>query len=166
MNQWVVDTNVMVVANGRHDGDRPVSSGCRAASIEFLLEFLKRDNCVLVDYADAVLTEYRDYLNLSGQPGVGDRFLQELYRNVARIQRVDLPIGEDGEYADLHPDIAASGFDPSDRKFAALALQQGVPVANSVDSDWIEHLALLTDCGVVVNLLCGQDQAEWYEPAN
>ena len=165
MNQWVVDTNVMVVANGRHDGDRPVSSGCRAASIEFLSELLKGDNCVLVDYADAVLTEYRDYLNMSGQPGVGDRFLQELYRNMARIQRVDLPIGADGEYADLHPDIVASGFDRSDRKFAALALQQNAQVANSVDSDWIENLAVLTDCGVVVSLLCGHDQAEWYEPA-
>lgn len=166
MNLWVIDTNVMVVANGRHEGDRPVSLGCRAASIEFLLEFLKGDNCVLVDYADAVLKEYRDYLNFSGQPGVGDRFLQELYRNMARIQRVDLPIGTDDEYSDLHPDIAASGFDQSDRKFAALALQQGAPVANSVDSDWVLHLALLTDCGIVVNLLCGQDRAEWYEAAS
>lgn len=163
MSQWVVDTNVMVVANGRHDGERAVSANCRAASVEFLLTLLTGKNCVLVDFADAVLAEYRTYLNPNGQPGVGDRFLQELYRNVDRIHRVELPVGADGEYADLHPDIVASGFDPSDRKFAALALKQDAPVANSVDSDWLEDLTVLTACGVQVHLLCGADQASWYE---
>jgi len=163
MSHWVVDTNVMVVANGRHDGDSAVSASCRAASVEFLLELLSGNNCVLVDFAGAVLTEYRTYLNPSGQPGVGDRFLQELYRNVDRIHRVELPVGADGEYVDLHPDIVACGFDPSDRKFAALALKQNAPVANSVDSDWVEDHAVLTGCGVQVHLLCGADQASWYE---
>lgn len=163
MNQWVVDTNVMVVANGRHDGDRAVASHCRIASVAFLLNLLKGNNRVLVDFDGAVLTEYRAYLNPSGQPGVGDRFLLELYRNVHRIQRVELSIGEDGEYVDLHPDIVASGFDPSDRKFAALALKENSPIANSVDSDWIEKLEVLNNCGIVINLLCGANPAAWYD---
>lgn len=163
MSDWVVDTNVMVVANGRHDGARPVSVECRAASIEFLTNILAGNNRVLVDDDNAILAEYRNYLNPSGQPGVGDRFLQELYRNVDRIDRVELPIGSDGQYDDLHPDIKASSFDLSDRKFAALALKQSVPVANSVDSDWIEHWPLLIGCGLDIRLLCGNDPDAWYE---
>ena len=165
MSKWVVDTNVMVVANGRHDSkQRPVSPGCREASVKFLMNLINENNCVLVDSAGEVLTEYQRYLNPCGQPGTGDRLLYELRNNCRRIKMVDLPVDENGEYADLHPDIIASAFDRSDRKFVALALQKDAPVANSVDSDWVDHFALLTRCGVKVKLICGQNQADWYEP--
>ena len=159
MNRWVVDTNVMVVANGRHDGNRPVSPKCRKASIEFLMKLLEGEQRVLLDCAGAVFNEYNNNLNLSGQPGVGDRFFQVLHNNVESIQRVDLQVCKDGEYSDLHPDIVSSGFDRSDRKFVALARKENAPVANSVDSDWLNDLELLTKCGVEVKFVCGKCKA-------
>lgn len=73
MTSWVVDTNVPVFANRRDEGDRPVAPACQEATIEFLVEILRR-NKVVVDEAGKVQAEYRRHLNPSGQPGVGDRF--------------------------------------------------------------------------------------------
>ena len=68
-----------------------------------------------------------------------------------------------GEYLDF-PDVAGLvGFDRSDRKFAAAARKAGVPVANAVDRDWLEHFAALTAANILVQFVCGCDPANWFE---
>lgn len=164
MNHCVVDTNVPIVANGRPDPSdpRPPSIDCRKAAILFLRE-LVTSGTILVDAAGEVLAEYRRYLNPHGQPGVGDRFYQTiLMSHPARVKRVDLPMREDSQYVDLPQPIIDSGFDPSDRKFAALAVKVGAPVYNATDSDWIEQGEVLAAEGVEVVHLCGCDQACWF----
>lgn len=162
MKIWVVDTNVPVVANGRDDGDRPVASMCQEATIKFLDELLEHGK-VLVDEAGEVLAEYKRYLKPSGQPGVGDRFYEQLLRNISRIERVELLVDSDNEFEDLQSEIRTSSFDRDDRKFVALAINRDAPVANATDSDWIEHRDLLERHGLKIEFLCGCDPIRWFD---
>lgn len=166
MTDWVVDTNVAIVANGHNvDGDDgpPPSVACRLAAVQFLQGLLKR-HVVLLDSDGAIQTEYRTYLNPAGQPGVGDRFYQVvLHSSPDRVRRVDLPKTQAEEYLDLPNSLILAGFDPSDRKFAALANRENAPIANAVDSDWIEHAGTLAGEGIVVHNLCGPDPAHWFD---
>ncbi len=160
--KWIIDTNVPVVANGRSDRERPLSKKCRSAAVEFLRRFLDKEACVVVDAAGEIQAEYERYLRHDGQPGVGDRFFLEFFCNPSLSQKIDLPKREDGEYADLPQPVIDAGFDRGDRKFAALAKREGIPVANAVDSDWVDAIGLLTSNGIHVEFLCGCNPDEWF----
>lgn len=168
MRRWVVDTNVPIVANGQPDprDANPPSLGCRLNAVLFLQQLLSSDR-VLIDLAGEIQTEYRNYLNPNGQPGVGDRFYQEVLHSApTRVERIDLPKFENGEYADLPQPIIDAGFDVSDRKFAALAHKERVPVANATDSDWIIHEKILEANGVRLKFVCGKRTQDWFEDAD
>lgn len=164
MSRCVVDTNVAIVANGKpNPGDPKLPSiSCRMAAVSFLNELVKKGT-VLLDLEGAVQDEYRRYLNPRGAPGVGDRFYQIILHSSPKlVARVALPKRSDGEYENLPQSIIDAGFDPSDRKFVALALKEGAPVHNATDSDWIEHATALTAEGVRVVNLCGCDVDLWF----
>ena len=164
MSRCVVDTNVAIIANGRPDPAdlKPPSLTCRIAAVTFLTEIVKNGR-VLLDVAGAIQDEYRRYLNPHGAPGVGDRFYQEvLHSSPKLVERVNLPMRPDGEYEDVHQSLIDAGFDPSDRKFVALAHREGVPVKNATDTDWIEHAAALAEAGIQVDNLCGCDDNLWF----
>ena len=52
-----------------------------------------------------------------------------------------------------------NSFDPSDRKFLAVAVVAEAVVLNATDSDWAEHGALMDSLGVEVCQLCPQHAA-------
>lgn len=164
MNRWVIDTNVPVVANGNDDGERPVSPKCREATIHFLRDILDRNEHIVVDLAGEIQREYHNNLNSGGQPGVGYRFYLRVLQDWNLCERINLPKRADGEYADLPQAVIDEGFDRSDRKFAALAKREQIPVVNAVDSDWLEAREALTANGVRVKFLCGCDERLWREP--
>jgi hypothetical protein len=161
----VVDTNVPIVANGRPDasiGSRAPSVACRLAAIDFLEETLATRR-VLLDVAGEIQAEYRRYLSPTGQPGVGDLFyLQMLMSAPARVERLELPRDTAGAYKHFPDDPALHGFDPSDRKFAAMARRAAAPVANAIDTDWLYHNAALAANGITVQFVCGCDSPEWF----
>ena len=164
MTEWVVDTNVPIVANGRsEDGEaRPPSLACREATVLFLLRVVTSER-VLLDQGGEIQAEYRAHLRPSGQPGVGDRFYQVVLQSSPdRVRRVDLPRGSDGEFENLPTSLRAIGFDPSDRKFAALAHQEAAPLANATDSDWINDAETVEQAGIRVHNLCGCDPQNWF----
>ena len=164
MSRCVVDTNVPIVANGRSysDNARPPTVDCRTQAVRFLLKLVDRGT-VLLDSDGAIQDEYRRHLNPRGQPGVGDRFYQVVLHSAPHlVERVDLPKRADGEYTDMPQDLIDAGFDPSDRKFVALARQQNVPVINAIDSDWIEHAAMISALKIDVRNLCGTDDTKWF----
>lgn len=165
MKRAVVDTNVPKVANptkeGTGQGGSP-SAECRRAAIAFLLELMEHGQLML-DLAGEIQGEYRRQLNPSGQPGVGDRFYQEvLRRGPPHVQRVELPKLLDGSYQDYPTDKALAAFDPSDRKFVALSRRTRTPVVVATDSDWVEHRVALTQNGVEIVFLCGADPQRWF----
>ena len=71
MMVFVVDTNVAIVANGREThADGPCQFACIVK-----LERVVEQEIVAIDCTNFILDEYRNYLCHSGQPGVGDAFL-------------------------------------------------------------------------------------------
>ena len=72
MTAFVVDTNVAIVANGRGtDAD----ARCQLTCVERLRSLAARE-VVAIDDGGSILEEYKNYLNFSGMPGVGDVFLK------------------------------------------------------------------------------------------
>ncbi|MBK8908023.1 MAG: hypothetical protein IPM60_08965 [Rhodospirillales bacterium] len=165
MSRFVVDTNVPIVANGDSGPDNTGSPSvnCRIAAVKFLQELLSSGK-LLVDLAGDIQDEYRRHLRPSGQPGVGDRFYQALLNSAPeRVERIDLPKRDDGEYVDLPQALIDAGFDRSDRKFAALARRENAPVVNATDSDWLNHRETLFETGIRVRFICGCDTSTWFE---
>ena len=169
MTRVVVDTNVPIVANGRPDpsnGGRAPSVECQLSAINFLEETLATRR-VLLDLAGKIQAEYRRHLNPHGQPGVGDRFYQQLLMSAPmRVERLDLPRDAAGGYEDFPKDIQLHTFDPSDRKFVAMARRADAPVANATDTDWLHHRDALNASGVMVQFICGCDSHDWFVSAD
>jgi hypothetical protein len=163
MTEVIVDTNVAVVANQQNFG---VVASCIDACIIFIA-MARGEHVVLIDDADAIRQEYAQALQQSRPYGLGALFLQHVYQhqyNPARVRRVALALDADGEYADFPNDPALANFDPSDRKFATLARNTGVPVTNATDSDWIDNIAALNAQQISVDFLCGQHKTGWFTP--
>lgn len=166
MKPCVVDTNVPIVANGRPnpDNQQNPSVTCREAAIRFLQSVLE-SGTVLLDFAGEIQAEYHRYLHTHGQPGVGDLFYQMVIQSAPKkVRRIDLPRRGDGEYRDLPQSLIDVGFDPSDRKFAALARKEVAPVINATDSDWLDSLEILRESGIRVIFVCGLDREDWFTP--
>lgn len=162
MKRFVVDTNVPIVANGRGHGARP-SLDCRLSAIDFLDDLLK-NGLVLLDMAGEIQNEYRRHLSPVGQPGVGDRFYQVILQSgPSRVERVDLPKRTDNSFENFPNDSALDAFDPSDRKFVALAKRTKAPIAVATDSDWTNGKLQLKKNGVKISFLCGCDTDQWFE---
>ena len=154
----VVDTNVPVVANGR---SRQASGTCVRACIQRLRSITEDIEPLVLDAGWRILREYRKGLRSEGQPGVGDEFLKWVLTNHANPRRCDLVlithIGPgDSDFAEFPTDPDLAGFDPSDRKFVAVALAhpQRPPVLNAVDRDWWDYREALERNGVTVDFLC------------
>jgi hypothetical protein len=152
----VVDTNVAVVANGKHE---PAPPECIAASIEALRG--ARQQLILVDEGYLIFDEYRRWLSHSGQPGVGDAFFKWLWENQAnpeRCRRVPItPINDsETDFEEFPTDVELAMFDAADRKFVAVALASGLSptVLNASDSDWWNYRVPLENSGIIINFLC------------
>lgn len=164
MKSAVVDTNVGVVANGR---ETDASPECIIFCTDFLEGVSRGEVRLVLDAEWEILSEYLRQLNSSGQPGVGDAFLKWVLQNQAnpeRCERVEIhPSGDSRGYEELPEDPDLEGFDPSDRKFAAVALAASSrpPIVNAVDSDWWGHRKALERCGLRIKNLCPDVIDEW-----
>ena len=152
----VIDTNVGIVANGKHESAQP---DCIIACIEALGE--ARRKVVLVDDAYRIFDEYRRHLSPSGQPGAGDAFFKWLWNNQGnrrRCRQIKItPISRgNNQFAEFPDDPDLDGFDPSDRKFVAVARSSGLhpDILNATDRDWWERREALSRNGVTIQFLC------------
>ncbi len=156
MSAAVVDVNVPIVANGRHP---PAGPQCRLACIRALRQ--ARRGLICLDDGGRILAEYRRHLSLSGQPGVGDEFMYWLHRNQAtegtceRVPIHPLP-HDDRDFAEFPRDPRLASFDPSDRKYAAVAVASGHSprILNASDTDWWISREALADHGIDVDSIC------------
>lgn len=157
MNPAIVDTNVLVVANGRTQQATPQ---CVLACIKSLNDIRDRGALVLDD-AWRVIREYQQQASSTGEPGVGDAFLKWVLINLANPQRCELVhllprADQPDEFVDFPEDPALSGFDRADRKFVALnrACPGHPPIVNATDTDWWTFRDALQRHDVAIRFLC------------
>jgi hypothetical protein len=152
----VMDTNVAVVANGRTP---QAGQECVEACVMALVKMRERQR-VLVDDHGQIFEEYRRHLSPSGQPGLGDAFFKWLWDNQGNpdhCRRVPvMPTKNRRGFEEFPDDSALEDFDPSDRKFVAVAIASGEnpPILNASDTDWWNHREALSRNGVEVRFLC------------
>lgn len=158
MTTRVVDTNVILVANGQH-GD--VSAAC-VASCARALDDLKAQGRVAIDEGYRILGEYQNKTAPHAGKRAGDVFLKWLLRNNANPSRCDqVPLVEHHArgFESFPADERLARFDASDRKFVAVAARHPSkpPILQAADSKWLGWAPALTEHGVAVEFLCPLD---------
>ena len=159
MTPFVVDTNVAIVANGRaaHADDR-----CLLACVERLRSLIAEE-VIAIDDRSLILDEYRGRLDFSGGPGVGDAFFRHVFDNQYRddrVRRVTVTPSQNDQLG--FEELPDNAFDPSDRKFLAVAVVAKAVVLNATDSDWDECAALVDKLRVEVRQLCPQHASKQF----
>lgn len=156
MTTAVVDTNVLVVANGE---SKQASAACVRTCVQYL-NAIAHDGQIVLDDGWRIIREYTRQARSAGQPGPGDAFLKWVLTNQAneqRCQRVHItPRDRADDFEEFPTDPALAGFDRADRKFAAVAIccPLNPPVANATDTDWWDFREPLQVHGVTVEFLC------------
>lgn len=153
----VIDTNVPIVANEKHNEASP---DCVIACLD-ALKLAREQQIVLLDDGLHILNEYRGKLSLSGQPGAGDLFMKWVWNNQANeefCKQVSItPIGGNhGDFKEFPRDPRLKRFDRNDRKFVAVALasKRNPEIINASDTDWWIHKVALEDHGLRLSFLC------------
>lgn len=165
MGAVVIDTNVMVVANGR-DASPQATEECVIQCRVRLAQIFRGSEIVLLDDKKRIIQEYRNNLNEKGR-GLGDRFWQELMRRMwgeqEKFIRVHItPLAENGTDFEEFPndDPSLKNFHKKDRKFVAVVLAyqresgQEAPILIADDSGWEEFKTALETHGVRVDSIC------------
>ncbi|SBW19336.1 hypothetical protein FDG2_1246 [Candidatus Protofrankia californiensis] len=159
--EYVVDTGVAIVANGRDEWP----AECELACIGLLQDLVVHGGLVL-DTLGLITAEYARHLNFSGQPGIGDAFFrwaQNNQYNEVRCSRVEITPDAEGNFLEFPDDAALADFDPSDRKFVATAAAHGsVHIAVGTDSGWWHHRDALAAAGIPIAFLCEKYFREKY----
>lgn len=156
MTASVVDTNVLLVANGVNDkANAEPESACQLSAIESLIE-VSEQRSLMLDGGGEILGEYKKKCNYSGQPRVGDQFFRWAHQNAASITAVWLTARSDRRFAEFPSDPTLAPFDWDDRVFVAVAVAGPTPnrILNAVDSDYRNHQHALQQAGVTVEELC------------
>lgn len=154
----VIDTNVLLVANGCH---ADVSAACQLECVNRLLA-QRQIGVTVIDDSFRILSEYQNKTSPNQPKGVGDSFLKWLLQNQANgalVHRVSITETAPDMYAEF-PDAALQPrFDASDRKFAAVANAHHAkpPIWQAADSKWLDWWQALLAQGVKVEFLCPED---------
>jgi hypothetical protein len=157
MQAVVIDTNVLIVANGKADH---VGIGCCLNCIK-ALERAQKKQMIIIDSGMRIIKEYQRYSSRAGQPGMGDAFFKWLFYNQCNLRRckqVDItPIKDDtDDFEEFPRDPNLAGFDRSDRKFVAAAVASRLhpTILNATDTDWWFSRKTLEKYQVSILFLC------------
>jgi hypothetical protein len=163
MSHWVVDTNVILVANGGHPG---VSHECVIACAE-RLNAVMASGILVLDDGFRIVSEYQQRTSPWKAKGVGDLFVKWVLTNLgnlSRVHQVPLTELEPKRFREFPDAQLESGFDPDDRKFAAVsnAHLSRPSIIQASDCKWLNWCDGLKKCGIVVEFVCPQDIVHFY----
>jgi hypothetical protein len=159
----VIDTNVLLVANGQH---ADVSSNCVLACVS-RLEAMMRSGVTVIDDGFLICAEYQNKTSINSPKGAGDIFLKWLLResgNPQKVQQVSLTVKAKDNFLEFPDPVLAKKFDASDRKFAAVANAHPDKPAiwQSADCKWLDWWPALNARGITVDFLCPDDVCSFY----
>lgn len=171
MEAVIIDTNVLVVANGRSAAPQATEK-CVILCRNRLSEILRGPEVVLLDDKKRIIREYRNNLNEKGR-SFGDRFWLELKRRLYNpksypntVLTVQItPFGGNGTEFEEFPndDTSLEKFHKKDKKFVAVAIayqtnhDKDSPILKAEDSGWEEFKDVLATHGVQVHAICDKD---------
>jgi hypothetical protein len=152
----IIDTNVPISA-----GAEQVEPACQWECIQLLKQVLGYEVRVLMDRQGAIWREYRKHMYPDPNPDVGlaYQFLAHLL-DYSAVYYLELAQDEDGNWQAYPDDSELANFDPSDKKWVALAKTyeqetgQIAPIVNATDSDWLHFETILAKHGIQLELLC------------
>lgn len=155
---YVVDTNVILVANGQHPD---VSADC-VARCRHWLQALMATARIAVDEGFEIVREYEHKTHASDGTGVGDAFLRWVLHeldNPARCDQVTIVPDAARGYVGFPDDPDLAHFDASDRKFVAVARAhpEAPTILQAADCKWLDWQPALARHGVPVRFLCEAD---------
>lgn len=158
----VIDTNVLLVANGQH---ADVSPDCVTECVT-RLQAMQQRGITVIDDGFRILGEYQHKTSLNPPKGVGDVFLKWLLRQSGTQQVEQVTLNEIGEacFAEFPDATLEVLFDPPDRKFAAVAHAHPHKPAiwQAADCKWLDWWPALQAKGVKVDFLCPSDACVFY----
>jgi hypothetical protein len=154
----VVDTNVVLVANGLH---ADVSPEC-VKTCALTLQILMRSGRLALDDGFRILLEYQNKTQPKKGNGPGDAFIKWALQNRCNAKRVDqvtLVEHEQRGFESFPDDAALANFDAADRKFVAVSgAHPDTPfIAQATDSKWLGWAPTLKRHGIDVAFLCPAD---------
>lgn len=155
MTTVIIDTNVILVANGQHSG---VSEPCVAVCASTLYDVMTHGR-IAVDSGGLIVDEYLVMTKPYRGKRAGDVFVKWLLRNSYNTARCDqVEISEDPVrgFASFPADERLTHFDMADRKFVAVARSHPdhPRICQATDSKWIDWAPALHDCGIEIEFLC------------
>ncbi len=172
---YVVDTNVILVANGQHEH---VSVACQQRCAHWL-QGLMAQGRIALDSGFEILREYQHKTQLQALPDampptgeavkdrVGDAFVRWALHHVndaARCDLIDLEPDASKGWRSFPDDPRLAHFDPSDRKFVAVAAlhPERPPILQAADSKWLDWRGALAEHGVAVQMLCEPEMQQFH----
>jgi hypothetical protein len=157
----VVDTNVLVIANHRDGGSYSCANNCAQ-----ILLSIKKNGTIVLDGDDRILSEYRVYCCVAGQPGLGDSFVRWVHDNIGRrdlVQCVNItPHLGPHQFQEFPEHDELAQFDPADEVFVAVSNShpEHPPIVQAADSKWWGWKEALRERGIGVEFVCeGEIQA-------
>lgn len=157
MPEWVIDTNVLLVATRFHLGEPPAKMRIRGQDVpvanmedqktvyNWLRGFHRNSDDILVlDVPHNLIKD--EYSHKLEKHEYGRMMIAEKFsRGEFRICHVE--VDENGDAIILH-EAGLEVFDKADRRMVAAALESGAPIVNACDTDWYD----LEDSGTLGRL--------------
>ncbi|MCX6879368.1 MAG: hypothetical protein NTW21_37030 [Verrucomicrobia bacterium] len=160
----VVDTNVILVANGQH---QDISPACVVACA-LKLQSIMTGGRIALDQGFEILLEYQNKTTPKKNNRPGDAFVKWALQNNANSRLCDLvPLEPHPErrYKSFPDDARLANFDPPDRKFVAVAAahEKRPPILQAADSKWLGWTPSLEEHGITVDFLCPADIQRFHD---
>ena len=164
MTVRVVDTNVILVANRQHPD---VSPEC-VTNCALALQSVMKSGKLALDERFRILGEYLNKTQPKKGNGPGDAFVKWALRNSSNakwVDQVDLQAHDVRGFESFPEDPDLANFDAPDRKFVAVsgAHPGKPPIAQAVDSKWLDWAPALQRHGIEVAFLCPADIQRFHE---
>lgn len=158
----VIDTNVLLVANGQHaDASHECVSECVNR-----LRAMQNSGVTVIDDDFRIINEYHHKTSLNPPKGVGDVFLKWLLRHTgtSRVELVSLREIDQDSFVEFPDTELESRFDAPDRKFVAVsnAHPDRPEIWQSTDCKWLDWWQTLRTYGIQVRFLCPNDVCLFY----
>ena len=140
MKYWIIDANVILLAGTHISKITYDQVDCWKACIDFIHEMVCPENMFVVDDRWRILKEYIDNSkSINGYPNNSSNFVQYILTNQGKCLE-EFPLNEVAPkvFEPYPKEEALVCFDPSDRKYIALAYahSEHPPIVEAADSKW------------------------------